>query len=67
MEILILKNNKAEDSNGKQYEIEGVEITRQNTKAKVFYGTDTSFFKAACCDGIKSHSYLLPNGKLMLV
>lgn len=67
MEVLILKGrNKAQDVNGTQYEIEGLEITRSETDKKIFYDKDTTFYKASCPDGIKSKSYLLANGKIML-
>ena len=66
MEVLILKNTKAQDGNGNEYEIEGLEIVRQSNGTKVFYGKETSMYKAACVDGTTSKSCMLPNGKLML-
>mgnify|MGYP003629689383 CR=1 FL=1 len=64
MEVIIEKN-RCKTKLGEIYEIEGIEISKPNDK-KVFYGKETSFYKACCPNGITSKGYILDNGKIML-
>ncbi len=67
MEVTILEGcETATDSNGKVYEIEGIELTRQGTGVKVFYDKESSFYKMATYKNIKSPAYLMKSGKVML-
>lgn len=56
----------AETSEGIKYKIDGCEVVRQNTKAVVFYGRETSFYKAAYPSGTRHDYRILPSGNIIL-
>ena len=60
-----IDRHEAKAESGETYEIEGIEISKPNKK--VFYGKETSFYKACCPSGITSKGYILDNGKIMLI
>lgn len=51
--------------NDAEYPIHGLEIRKDGGK-KVFYDTETTFYKAACASGTHHQAYLMPDGKLMI-
>lgn len=68
MEVLILKGQKtARDLNGRVWRIEGIEITRSETKMKYFYHTEDPFYLAAAAEGTKSNAYMSPKGNIVLL
>lgn len=68
MKVIINEGQQtANDNNGNTYEIIGIEIVRQDTKAKVFYSKETSFYKAAAASGTISYSRLNEKNQLVLL
>jgi hypothetical protein len=66
MEITVITTSTAKDLSGKIYEIEGIELTRQEG-IKVFYDTSTGFAKAVLQPYTIHQGFSLPNGKLVIV
>ena len=67
MEVEILKGKvRAKDFIGNIYNIEGIEIIRED-KTKVHYPTDHKFYLAVAAVGTKSECKKLDNNSIMLL
>ena len=65
--VEILKGKvRAKDFAGNIYNIEGVEITREDMSKEV-YNTDTAFYKAIAAVGILSECKMLDDNSIMLL
>lgn len=66
MEITILEDEKrAKDAIGRQYDIEGLELTRPGG-VKVFYAPDDPFYRKVIVKNTTHQAWLLPTGKLII-
>lgn len=67
MEVTILKDqNKAKDKDGKVYNVEGIELTRERGE-KVFYDTTTKFYKTATHEGVKFRARASEDNNIILL
>ncbi len=68
MEVTILKGQvTAKDADGNIFNIQGIKIIRQQSKAEIFYGTTDSFYLAAAAENTTSNAYKLNEKDIMLL
>ena len=68
MKVIIQKGQKtAIDLKGNIYSIEGLEIVKQASGIRIFYGLNDPYYKAVAAPNTTSTSYELPSDNIMLL